>query len=315
MQFTVDKKIPKSKFYFAFLLLTAYCLLPIATTAQELNCSVQVVSPQLQSTADKKIFQTLQQSVFEFMNNRKWTNDVFKQEERIECSLVITVTEKPSVDQFKATIQVQARRPIYKSSYNSLLLNINDKTFSFTYVEYQPLEFSESTFISNLSSVLAYYAYVIIGEDYDSFSLEGGTPYFQKAQNIVANAQNVSEEGWKASKDDKNRYWIVENILNSTFKPLRECIYKYHRNGFDIMSDDLATGRGVLLSSLGLLKKVYENKPGSYSLQLFFLAKADEIVNLFSLAEPAEKTQVMTLLSEVDPANSIKYNKISEGNR
>ena len=213
---------------------------------------------------------------------------------------------------FNGSIQVQARRSVYKSSYNSLLVNILDKNFSFKYVEYQPLEFVENTFTSNLTSVLAYYANLIIGTDYDSFSLEGGTPYLQKAQTIVSNAQSSSDKGWKFNEDDKNRYWIVENLLNSTFKPLRECIYKYHRNGFDVMADDLATGRGAALSSLELLKKVYESKPSSYSLQLFFLAKSEEIVTLFSLAEPSEKTKVMALLNELDPANTAKYNKINQ---
>ena len=280
--------------------------------AQELNCSVQVVSPQISNSADKKIFQTLQQSIFEFMNNRKWTNDVFQQDERIECSIVISITEKPSIDDFRGTIQVQARRPVYKSSYNSLVLNVLDKNFSFKYIEYQPLEFSDNLFMSNLTSVLAYYAYVIIGTDYDTYSLEGGTPYFQKAQAIVSNAQSASEKGWKSYEDTQNRYWIVENILNSTFNPLRECMYKYHRNGFDVMSEDLSGGRAVVLSSVESLKKVYESKPGSYSLTLFFLAKADELVNLFTPSEPAEKTRILAVVNEIDPANSAKYTKINQ---
>ena len=287
-------------------------LIPDCVFAQELNCSVQILAPQLQNPTDKKIFQTLQQSIFEFMNNRKWTSDVFQQDERIECSIVITITDKPSSDDFRGSIQVQARRPVYKSSYNSLLLNILDKNFSFKYIEYQPLEFSESSFLSNLTSILAFYGNIIIGTDYDSFSLEGGTPYFQKAQTVVSNAQSVNEKGWKSFEDNQNRYWIIENLLNSTFKPLRECMYKYHRNGFDVMAEDLITGRASVLSSLELLKKVYESKPGSYSLQLFFLAKADEIVNLFTPADPAEQTKIMTLVNELDPDNNTKYNKILE---
>ncbi|TAL63084.1 MAG: DUF4835 family protein [Bacteroidetes bacterium] len=286
--------------------------------AQELNCTVQVLlqlqkdSPQQESSADKKIMQTLQQSVFEFMNNRKWTNDVFQQDERIESSVVITVTKKNSADEFQGTIQTQARRPVYKSSYNSLILNILDKNFSFKYVEYQPMEFSENLFMSNLTSVLAYYAYVIIGTDYDTFSMEGGSPYYQKAQTVVSNSQTGNDKGWKSFEDNQNRYWIVENIQNSTFKPMRECNYKYHRFGFDAMAEDLFLGRSAVLQSLLLLKKVHESKPSSYSMQLFFLAKADEIVNLFSRADPAEKTKVMELVNEIDPANTTKYIKIME---
>ena len=287
-------------------------LFPLFLYSQELNCSVQVVSPQLNNTNDKKIFNTLRQSIFEFMNNRKWTNDVFQQDERIECSIVITVTEKPSIDDFKATVQIQARRPVYKSSYNSLILNVVDKNVTFKYVEYQPLEFSDNLFVSNLTSVLAYYAYMIIGTDYDTFSLEGGTPYFQKAQTIVLNAQNTNEGGWKSSEDNQNRYWMVDNILNSAFRPLRECMYNYHRLGFDIMSENLPAGRAKVLSALTLLKTVFDFKPGSYSLTLFFLAKSDEIVNLFSKAEITEKTRLMELLGQIDPANSNKYVKITQ---
>jgi len=294
------------------LLTFAFCLLTSALFSQELNCSVQILSPQLNNSADKKIFQTLQQSVFEFINNRKWTNDVFQQDERIECSMVITITEKPSSDIFKGSIQVQARRPVYKSAYHSLILNINDKNIDFRYVEYQPMEYVESSFTSNLTSILAYYSYLIIGADYDSFSREGGTPYYQKAQTIVVNAQNTSERGWKSFEDTRNRYWIIENILNSTFNPLRECLYKYHRVGFDQMSEDKISGRATVLSSLELLKAVHESKPGSYNMQLFFLAKADEIVNLFSQAEQEEKSKIITLLNEIDPGNSTKYNKISQ---
>jgi hypothetical protein len=312
MRFAVGKKSYMKKIFWAVLLQTAYCLLPTSAVSQELNCTVQVLSPQLQNSADKKIFQTLQQSIFEFMNNRKWTNDVFQQEERIECSIVITISERPSADVFKGTIQVQSRRPVYKSSYNSLVVNILDKNLLFNYIEYQPIEYVENTFTSNLPSILSYYAYIILGNDYDTFSLEGGTPYFQKAQSIVSNAQNAVEKGWKSSEDDHNRYWIVENILNSTFKPMRECMYNYHRLGFDAMAEDVPTARAAVLQSLLLLKKVYEVKPNTYNMQLFFLAKVDEVVSLFMQAEPAEKTKVTELLNQVDPANTIKYNKINE---
>ena len=312
MQCAMDRIIRSGKMFLAVSLLTAYCLLPITAVSQELNCSIQILAPQLQNPADKKILETLKASIYEFMNNRKWTNDVFKQEEKIECSILITISEKPSTDQFKGTMQVQVRRPIYKSSYNSLLMNVVDKNISFTYVEYQPLEFSESAFISNLTSLLAYYSYLIIATDYDSYSMEGGTPYYQKAQNIVSNAQSGADPGWKSSEDTRNRYWIVENLLNSTFQPMRECIYKYHRLGFDVMSDDLAGGRAVVSQSLLLLKKIHDSKPLSYNMQLFFLAKTDEIINLFKPAEPAEKTKVVELLNTIDPGNTTKYNKINE---
>jgi hypothetical protein len=285
---------------------------PAMLFSQELNCSIQVVSPQLNNTTDKRIFNTLQQSIYEFMNNRKWTNDVFQPDERIECSLVISVTERSGTDDFIATFQIQARRPIHKSSYKSIALNVVDKKQVFKYVEYQPIEFSDNVFASNLSSMLAYYAYIIIGNDYDTYSLEGGTPYYQKAQAIVMNAQNTSEPGWKAADDNHNRYWIVDNLLNSAYSPLRECIYNYHRLAFDAMAENTDAARAKVLSSLLLLKKVFDVKPGSYSLTLFFLAKSDEIVNLFSNAPMEEKNKVVELLGQIDPANTIKYNRIIE---
>lgn len=296
---------------FLFLIVSfVFCILPSALLSQELNCTVQVLSPALQSSADKQVLQTLQQAIYEFINTRKWTNDIFSQDERIECSFVITVTERPAPDQFKASVQVQSRRPIFKTSYNSLLFNTNDKIFAFTYTPSQPFEYTDNTYTSNLTSLIAFYAYYVIGLDYDSYSLEGGTPYFQKAQQVVTNAQAAGGAEWD-SKDTRSRYWLVENILNSTFKPLRECIYKYHRLGFDVMAEDLNGGRTAVMQSLDLAKTVFDSKPGSFNMQVFFLAKADELVNLFSqLEQPADKQKMVDLLNQIDPANTTKYNKI-----
>ncbi len=282
----------------------------IFSNAQELNCSVNILSPTISGTTDKKVFETLQQAIFEFMNNRKWTKEQYQNEERIECLFTINIAEKISTDEYRASIQVQSRRLIFKTSYNSLVFNYDDKDFQFRYLEFQPLEFSETSHLSNLTSVLAFYAYMVIGADYDSYSIEGGTPYYQKAQQIVTNAQTGAEKGWKAFENTKNRYWLVENTLNSTFKPIRECIYKYHRQGFDIMAQDVAGGRSSVMDGLLLLEKVHRDKPNSFNLQVFFLAKADEIVNLFSQAFPEEKTKVVNLLNQIDPANSTKYQKI-----
>lgn len=277
--------------------------------SQELNCKVQVLSQQIQGT-DKRVFETLQTAIYEFMNNRKWTNDAFKNNERIDCSILINVTERPSTDEFKATLQVQVRRPVFKASYNSVLLNNNDNDFQFKYLESQPLEFTENLHLSNLTSVLAYYAYLIIGLDYDSFSLDGGTPYLQKSLAIVNNAQGSSDLGWKAFDGNKNRYWLINNMMDASFVPLRECMYKYHRLGMDLMVDNKESGRAAILESLEELKKVHQIKPLSYSLQVFFNAKSDEIINIFSGAFPDEKAKVVNLLNEIDPTNSNKYQKI-----
>lgn len=281
--------------------------------AQELNCSVQVLSQQVQGT-DKRVFETLRTSIFEFMNNTKWTKDAFQNDERIECSILINVSERISTDEFRTTIQVQSRRPVFKTSYNTVLCNYNDNEFQFRYLEYQPLEFSENTSSSNLTSVLAYYAYMIIGMDYDSFSLNGGTRYFQKAQTIVNNAQNLPEKGWKAYEGNKNRYWLVENMLDPVFAPLRECVYQYHLTGLDVMAENKETGREAITRSIELLQKVHSSKPASFNMQVFFNAKADELVNIFSQAFPEEKSKVVNILNEIDPANTTKYQKILSAN-
>lgn len=296
------------------LLILTFTLLASAVIAlaQEFQCQVSVVSGQIQSS-DKKIFETLQKDLYEFVNNRQWTNNQYLQHERIECSMMINITNRVSTDEFDATIQIQSRRPVYSTSYNSPLFNFIDKDFTFRYVEFQPMEFDEKQNRSNLTSVVAYYAYIILGLDYDSYSPKGGTEFFVKAQTIVNNAQNAVEKGWKAFEGTQNRYWLTEEMLSPQFSPLRECMYDYHRKGFDVMSEKLIPGRMEILNALKKLRKVNQDKPLSFSLAIFFLAKADEIINLFSQAGPDDKAQIINLLSEIDPANSNKYERIMSG--
>lgn len=279
--------------------------------AQELNCQVQVVSPQIQGTIEKRIFDNLQKAAYEFLNNTKWTNDIYSLEERINCSMFINITEKLSTDEYKATIQIQSTRPIYKTSLNSVLFNHNDADFTFRYVEFQPLDFSMNQHMSNLTSVLAYYSYVVLAMDYDSFSHNGGTPWWQKAQTIVANAQNAPEKGWKSSESTKNRYWLVENMLQPTFAPLRDCNYKYHRLGFDIMYQDIEGGRAQVLVALQGLEVIHNARPLSFPMQIFFNAKSDEIVKLFSGGTQDEKSKVVPLLQKIDPGHGIVYQNIT----
>lgn len=281
--------------------------------SQELNCQVSVVAPQIQGTTEKQIFDQLQKSIFEFMNNTKWTKDNFTTSERIDCSILINVTQKAGTDDYRATIQIQSRRPVFKSSYFSPTFNYIDENFAFRYQQFQQLEFNLNTFSNNITSVLAYYAYVIIANDYDSYSNLGGTEYFQKAQLIVSNAQSAAESGWKSFESNKNRYWIVENALQPVFQPIRECMYKYHRLGLDIMNEKADEGRKEILKSTELLLGVYKNRPASFIMELFFNAKADEMVNIFSKGFPDEKAKIVETLTTVDPANSTKYFKI-QGN-
>ncbi len=277
--------------------------------AQELNCQINVMAPQIQNV-DKKVFETLQQSIFEFMNNTKWTTDKYLNQERIECSVTITINERVSNDEYKGSIQVTSRRPVFQTSYNSPTLNFNDDNFQFKYIEYQPLEFSENGSNPNLTAVLAYYAYIILGVDYDSFSLYGGAPYFARAQTIVNNMQNARDAGWRAFESTKNRYWLSENMTNPVFKPYHEMFYQYHLKGLDMMAKKKDDGLSQISESLDLLMSVHKEKPGSLLLQSLFYAKADEIVNIYSGAYPDQKVKVSNLLNEIDPANGTKYSKI-----
>jgi len=285
-------------------------LIPLHSFSQELKCDVRVLTNQIQTT-EKKVFQTLRNAIYEFMNNRKWTNDVFSDIERIDCSILINVTNWNTSGAFQGTIQVQARRPIYNSSYDSRLINYIDNDIQFFYLENDPLEFSESTHISNLTSILAFYAYIIIGMDYDTFSMLGGSPYLQKAQTIVINAQGTVEPGWKShEKSKKNRFWLADDMLNQIYSPFRECMYKYHRQGLDKMSNDVNTSRAAILESIEGLEQIHLKQPSSFILQLFFDAKADEVVNIFTESNTTEKGRILKVLNKIDPAHTTKYAKI-----
>ena len=281
--------------------------------AQELNCNVQILTQQIQGT-NKQVFQTLEGAIYEFINNTSWTNHSFDVDERIECNMLFNITDQISDSEFSGTLQIQVRRPVYNSSLNTVLFNYVDNDLDFEYVEYQPMEFSETSHISNITSILAYYVYIILGLDYDSFSYEGGTEFFEKAEKVVNNARNAREKGWKSidSQSRKNRYWLINNILLEDFSPAREFIYKYHRLGLDRMYEKLNEARAEIAENLTLLQQVYRNKPDPFMhfLQVIYDAKSDEIVNIFKESLPEEKRRVFALLNEIDPANTNKYEKI-----
>jgi hypothetical protein len=281
--------------------------------SQELNCSVQVTAQQVQGS-DRKIFETLQTSIYEFMNNRIWTNYQFKLEERIECSFVLVISERRSSDQFSGTATVVLRRPVFNSSYFSTSFNLVDKDINFEYVEFQPLEYSDNSFTTNLTSILAFYAYMLIGLDFDTFSQYGGTPFFEKAEAVVNAAQNAAEPGWKAFESQKNRYWLVENMLNSAYSPLRKFQYEYHLKGLDEMYESAEKGRENIVTALDYLKEVNNNRPGLFLTTIIMDAKSNELVNVFSEGSPQQKTAAINILQEVDPANSSKYQDIMKRN-
>jgi len=282
--------------------------------AQELNCTVEVNSSQI-SGSDKSVYIAMQKAIFEFMNNRKWTGHVYQNTERIQCNILINITEVVSNNNFKATLQLQSTRPVFNTSYNSTALNHLDKEIEFKFNEFDPLDYSETTHMSNLTSILAFYSYIVIALDYDSFSLKGGTKYFEKAVTIVNNAQSAPESGWKAFESTKNRYWMVQNYLHPNYEGLRLCWYGYHRRGFDVMAKDATKGRSVVLKNIKLLEGVHKQNPGSFQMQLFFNAKDNEIVNLFKdkKVPTSEKTEVYNILNKINPMNASKYNKIIKG--
>ena len=283
--------------------------------SQELLCNVRVSSSQIQ-TSDRKIFQTLQTDIYEFINNTKWTNTNIQSEEKIECSILINISKKISNDEFEGTLQIQSTRPIYGTSYKSTLFNYIDNDFRFRYLEYQSLEFSATTHMSNLTSVLAFYVNIILGLDFATFSEEGGNEYFNIAQKIVSNAQNAREAGWKAFESDKNRYWIAHDLLDSRFSDYHLTMYRYHRMGLDKLSEEPDDARYEITESLENLKSIYRENPSAFILTLFFDAKSDEIIKIYSEAFPNEKSRISQLLVEIDPSRSTKYqaiNKSEEG--
>ena len=296
-----------------FIITLCFIAAILPARAQELNCNVQVMSPKLQ-TAEAQIFKTLENAIYEFLNTRKWTNDVFSVEERIECSILINVTDELGSDKYRATLTVQSSRPVMNSSYNTTIINHVDRDWVFEYTEHQPLEFNENVYISNLTSMLAYWAYVVIGMDYDTFSPKGGTDYFVKAQNIVnsipANLSSDDAPGWKPFDSNRNRYWLVENLLNSKFEVMRDIAYEYHRLGMDMMYENVNMGRQAVFGSLQKLENLSKEYPNNMLKAMFFNAKSDELTNIFSKAPPAEKAAAVQLLYRMDASNASKYANI-----
>ena len=280
--------------------------------SQDLNARVQILSPKIQSN-NKRALDVLELAIRDFLNNRKWIADPVKSAERIDCNFVISILEWDGSNVFKAEAQIVSSRPIFGSSYNSQLLSVNDRNFDFNYSEGESLEYNEQNFSSNLTFMLAFYANIIAGMDYDSFSPMGGSPYYAKAQTIVNNAQNANFTGWKAFDNLKNRYWIAENLNSTSYAPLREILYNYHRKGLDAMAANPAEGRKAIAETLPALANLDKQKQGAILSQIFFSAKAEEIVGLFTKADPQEKIKIFNLMSDVDPANMSKYEALKKG--
>lgn len=288
-------------------------LASLFANAQELNTRVQILAPTV-NNANKRNLDVLQNTIRDFMNNNKWTTETYLPQERIECNLVINITAWDGNSNYTAEAQIQSSRPVYGSSYSTTLLNMSDKDFSFNFTEGQALDFSDQNFLSTLSSLLGFYAYTIIGLDKDSFVKQGGTPYYQKALNLVNVAQTAGAKGWRPVDGLRNRYWLNENLLSNSFKGLRTFIYEYHLNGLDKLQENTSAGTKNILSSLSDLKQTDKQKLGSIFPNVYFAAKAEEITNVLSLANPQDKMKAYNLLIEIDPPNSGKYDGLTKRN-
>jgi hypothetical protein len=289
-------------------------MVPVCLSAQELKCRVSINTQQLSTPADKKAFQTCQAALNNFLNNRKWTKETFQPNERINCNFLLIISEAQGGNVYKATLTVQAARPVYNTNYECPLINFMDENVLFKYVEYQPIEFNENRIsgsdpmIGNLTAIFAYYSYVILGLNYDSFSLRGGDPWFQKAMNIVNNAPEGRDiSGWKAFDGLRNRYWLMENLTNNRYNLMHDAIYSYYRLGMDYMYENETQGRTAVLNSLSLINTMNNDIPNTMIVQFFFQGKSKELIQIFKKGTPDEKQKAREILQKIDISNSNTY--------
>ncbi len=292
----------------------ALVAMSISLGAQELKCNISINSEQVQGS-NKAIFTTLQQSMEEFVNTQRWTNMTFQEKERIECSMMIVVKSVQD-NMFVCEFTCQSRRPVFGTTYTTPTLNIKDANFTFTYQEYDRMEFQHNTFTSNLTAMVAYYCYLIIAHDMDSFAKLGGTPYFQVCEDIVTSAQSASLDnaemvGWKAFESNRNRYALTNNLMDEAFKKYRAYYYDYHRHGLDEMVNNVANGRARIAKDIKVLKEAYNARPATYLVGTFLDAKSDELVNIFKSGTADEKKMVYELLMDIDPTRQDTYENIN----
>ncbi len=292
-----------------FYLLFITCLITVAAFSQDIEFTININTPKLQTT-DPRVFQTLANSIRDFIDNVDWSQDAFEPKERIKCSVQLTIREELPNSTFTADMAIQAVRPVYGSSYETILLSHVDKDVSFHYEEFQPLIYSKNSYKDNLTSIFSFYINIILGMDYDSFSPFGGEKFFQTANeilNIVPPAATQLYPGWRSLDGRRNRYWIIENMLNPKFRAYRSAIYDYHRQGLDIMSDNANAGRAVILNSLEAVSSVNRASPSSMLIQMFANAKANEVIEIFKKGTREEKSKVRTIMSKIDAPNASRY--------
>ncbi len=299
------------------LLLSLFLLITLKIAiGQELSCNFSINTSTISGT-NRQVFKAMEEAIRDFLNNTVWTNHVYEAIERIECNILLDIQDEDNATDFTGKLQIQARRPVYNSSYNTVLFNYVDNDVNFSYQEGDPIELSENSFISELSSLLSFYAYFIIGLDYDSFSPNGGDPFFKKAELIVNTAQSSGSTGWKASDDSrkrKNRYWLVNNILDNDYGPIREFSYKYHRLGLDVMESSIESGKSQIYETIEMLDNFNNNRPDPFIglMKVVLDSKSEEIVNIFSEASDAQKSKVLTIMKKLDPAGGSKYDPLKK---
>ncbi len=278
------------------------------SNAQELNCTVTVNADKVGAT-NNQVFKTLETALSEFVNRTDWTGQGFKQTEKIDCSMFITVTAYNN-NQFTASIQVQSARPVFNSTYSSPIMNVNDKDFTFAYTEFQPLNFNPTQFESNLISVISFYSYMIIGMDADTFSPKGGAPFLEIAQEIGNLAQQSGFKGWSQTDGNQNRYFLINDMMSPTFGAFRTAMFQYHFEGLDTMSTDLKSAKEKIKISIGTLKQLYSVRPSAYLMRIFFDAKSDEIVSIYSGGPTIPISDLVEDLNRLSPTNSSKWSNI-----
>ncbi|HNP06451.1 MAG TPA: DUF4835 family protein [Cyclobacteriaceae bacterium] len=289
----------------------AFLIFTFSTTAligQELNFKVVVNAEQVQTT-DRAIFKDMERAFANFLNTRKWTNDNYKNYEKINGTLFLNITKMPSIGNFTTNAQITAARPVYNTNYETVLLNFADREWEFEYIESLPLEYNDNTYMSNLTSMMAFYAYIVLGMDYDSFSELGGTPYFQKALTVVNNAQPSNRPGWQALGSNRNRYALIENLNNPQMVELRRNTYRYHRQALDTFDKTPDQSRTIVLNVLKNLKTVWSTYPNAIFVVSFFDTKANELVNIFSDGNLSVRREAYDILNSIDPKRNI-YQKI-----
>lgn len=291
-------------------------LLAVGAGAQELSCKVKVLGEKIANT-DKSVFQALERGITDFLNTRKWTSDDFAADERIECTILLNLTGKSGEDIYDATMNIQASRPVYNSGYNTSIFNFLDRKVRFRFSEFSTFNFDDNrvagndALASNLTATLAFYAYMILGLDYDSYQMNGGERFFKRAQNVVTNApEGDGIQGWKAFEDKTNRYWMTEQLLNPRFNDFHQIWYAWHRQGLDYMAAKPEEGTAKIMAALNLLSRLNQENPNSAAVQLFFAAKSDEITRILAQQSRQERTPYVTLLGAMDPANSQRYNAL-----